>query len=478
MEHARYSRVNVNHTMPGHFDFARPQGVVGGGDGETPFYSASRRKLIERAGMKGIVFPWKQEYRVWWFITVIGAIVSLFLIPCQVAFQKHPSPFQLNEFTDWLEMGMTALYMIDILVHFNLAYFDNGHIVFTREEIARRYLKRMFWIDFLGIFPFGVVAWMSGLLGTATLGQDTAHVFSLLKLIGLVRLHRLKKFSAYLRYNTRVSLLYFTLIRNFGAVLAVAHIEGCMMYFLARLNSFDQSTWLRSEQITEMTGWDRYVSSLYLSIVTFCTVGYGDYSPSNTLEQVWSSVFMLLNVVVSAWMIGSITLLIVKGDEKTGEYRDTLKTLHKYGHMNCFDKHLLDKLKSQLKLNFHNREISDEQVLKNFPNAVRRKILRKLYLETLMRSKLMQDVRPHFLDVFLASCTVEIFSPGAEIVEKGAILSDLFLLVGGVAEIVPSSYSDPRIDATEPSLDELSESGSSKSRRKSILLFVSQCVKH
>jgi CRP-like cAMP-binding protein len=142
---------------------------------------------------------------------------------------------------------------------------------------------------------------------------------------------------------------------------------------------------------------------------------------------------MLVNVVVAAWIIGSITLLIVKGDEKTGEYRDSLQTLQQYGEMNDFDEDFLQKLKSQLRLEFNNREISDEQVLKHFPSALRRKILRKLYLKTLERTKLMVDVRPQFVDAFLASCTVEIFSPGEEIVERGVILSDLFLLVGGVA---------------------------------------------
>lgn len=144
---------------------------------------------------------------------------------------------------------------------------------------------------------------------------------------------------------------------------------------------------------------------------------------------------MLVNVVVAAWIIGSITLLIVKGDEKTGEFRDSLQTLQQYGEMNNFDEAFLKKLKSQLRLEFNNREISDEQVLKHFPSALRRKILRKLYLEPLIHTELMTGVRPQFVDAFLASCTVEIFSPGEEIVERGSILSDLFLLVGGVAEI-------------------------------------------
>ena len=118
--------------------------------------------------------------------------------------------------------------------------------------------------------------------------------------------------------------------------------------------------------------------------------------------------------------------------------QESLETLHLYGRMHHFDPALMNRLKQQLRLEFNNREISDDQVLKYFPSAVRRKILRRLYKEYLVNTQIMRGVRPQFVDAFLASCTVEIFSPGEEIVEKGSIQSDLFLLVGGIAENVTS----------------------------------------
>jgi CRP-like cAMP-binding protein len=307
-------------------------------------------------------------------------------------------------------------------------------ILYDRPQIIWEYVigSGMFWIDLIGVFPFQTLA----LLVTGTLGESStqALLFSLLRFLQFVRLHRVPKISEILQYNARVSLLYFTLLRNFAVVMSCAHCEACGMYYLARLQDFDDSTWL-GPKVQGMTTFQRYVTSLYWSIVTFCTVGYGDFSPSNSSEMLFGSFSMIINIVVAAWIIGSITLLIVKGDEKTGEYRDTLETLHQYGAMHQFDPPFQDKLKQQLRLYFNNREIADECVLKNFPSAVRRKILRRLYLQPLVKTQLMQGVRPQFVDAFLTSCTVEIFSPGEEIVERGSILSDLFLLVGGIAEV-------------------------------------------
>lgn len=148
---------------------------------------------------------------------------------------------------------------------------------------------------------------------------------------------------------------------------------------------------------------------------------------------------MLLNMVIQSWIIGSITLLIVKHDEKTGFYQDTLKTLDKYSDMHGFDKVFHKRLKTQMKLEFNNSEISDEAVLKHLPTSLRRKVLRRLYLPTLMNTELMKDVRQQFIDAFLTACTVEIFGPGEDILQRGTITSDLYLLVGGVVQAIPTT---------------------------------------
>ena len=403
---------------------SRPVGVIGEG------MTFSDEKLVEKMDIHGVFFPWVLSYKIWWAITAVGAIATVFFAPFQMAFKNESG--DVDFFTDAIETTLTTIFVLDIVVNFNLVLYKNERIVLERKEIVTSYLQKMFWVDLIGVFPFETVAlWATGHLGE---DNSTALMYSMLRILGFARLHRMKKLSDVLQYDARVSLLWFTMLRNFGAVLACTHIEACFMYYLARLHDFGEDTWL-GPKVADMTGFDRYVASLYFSITTFATVGYGDWSMSNSRERLMGSLFMLFNVVVAAWVIGSITLLIVKGDEKTGEYRDTLQTLQQYGEMNNFDESFLKKLMSQLRLEFNNREISDEQVLKNFPSAVRRRILRKLYFQALVQTDLMKGVRHQFVDAFLASCKVEIFSPGEEIVERGSIMSDLFFLVGGVAEI-------------------------------------------
>ena len=74
---------------------------------------------------------------------------------------------------------------------------------------------------------------------------------------------------------------------------------------------------------------------------------------------------------------------------------------------------------------------------------MRSRVLRKLYLPSLSKTTLLRGIRQQFVDAFLATCKVEIFSPGEDILQRGSIASDLYLLVSGSATM--STY-DPKVD--------------------------------
>lgn len=155
-------------------------------------------------------------------------------------------------------------------------------------------------------------------------------------------------------------------------------------------------------------------------------------------------------------MIGSMTLLIVKTDEQTSLYRDTLSTLDSYARMHDFDRRFRKRLRTQAKLFFKNREVADEEVLKNLPISIRRKVLRKLYMPSLVQTSLMKGIRQQFVDAFLTNCTVEIFSPGEEILQRGCQSSDLYLIVEGTIKVSDAFGLEDHVqigeDATNPSL--------------------------
>lgn len=66
--------------------------------------------------------------------------------------------------------------------------------------------------------------------------------------------------------------------------------------------------------------WIRYVTSIYWSITTLTTVGYGDLHAENTREMIFYIFYMLFNLGLTAYLIGNMTNLVVHGTSKTRQF--------------------------------------------------------------------------------------------------------------------------------------------------------------
>jgi len=63
-----------------------------------------------------------------------------------------------------------------------------------------------------------------------------------------------------------------------------------------------------------------YVTSVYWSIVTVSTVGYGDLHPVNTREMIFDIFYILFIEGLSAYIIGNMTNLVVHATSRTRQY--------------------------------------------------------------------------------------------------------------------------------------------------------------
>lgn len=240
---------------------ARPSGVhTNGATGK------SDRDVVQKANIRGVIFPWMTSYKIWWYTTIAATVFTVFFCPINIGFQKEPGLF--NDAAAVIEGILSAVFAIDIVVKFNLAFHKEGLLVYERKPIIINYLKRMFWVDLIAVFPFGNIA-----LSIADLeGKESpnALLLSLLNLLTLLRMYRLRKFSNLIQFNARISLVTYTLVRNFCVAFAVTNFSGCIMYFIARVDGFGDDTWI-GPVVDGLSGFDRYITSLYWSVVTVRT---------------------------------------------------------------------------------------------------------------------------------------------------------------------------------------------------------------
>lgn len=108
--------------------------------------------------------------------------------------------------------------------------------------------------------------------------------------------------------------------------LFAVHCAGCCNYLIADRYPDPKQTWIGAvyPNFKDDSIWNRYVTSLYWSIVTLTTTGYGDFHAENAREMVFDICYMLFNLGLTAYLIGNMTNLVVHW---TGNTRDFVRYL-------------------------------------------------------------------------------------------------------------------------------------------------------
>lgn len=101
--------------------------------------------------------------------------------------------------------------------------------------------------------------------------------------------------------------------------LFAVHSAGCVYYLLADRYPDPNKTWIGSviPDFREKSLWVRYTCSIYWSITTLTTVGYGDLHAVNYREMIFDIFYMLFNLGLTAYLIGNMTNLVVEGTSRT-----------------------------------------------------------------------------------------------------------------------------------------------------------------
>lgn len=135
------------------------------------------------------------------------------------------------------------------------------------------------------------------------------------------------------------------------------------------------------------------------------------YTKQNPLKKTWQ---------------GSITLLVVRADKRTGRTRDRTRNVIDFAAHHQLPPELAAAMEAHV--TFRARQAAgggaaadDEAVLKGMPTSVRRRVLRHLHLEALRSCYLFQGCGLKFLDALLAGARVELYMPQASVCERAAL---------------------------------------------------------
>ncbi|XP_057768269.1 potassium channel AKT1 isoform X2 [Salvia miltiorrhiza] len=259
-------------------------------------------------------------------------------------------------------------------------------------------------------------------------------------MLRLWRLRRVGALFARLEKDKNFNYFWVRCAKLVCVTLFAVHCAGCFYYLLAAHYPNPDKTWIGAaiENFHDTSIWLRYVTSIYWSITTLTTVGYGDLHAENTREMIFDIFYMLFNLGLTAYLIGNMTNLVVHGTSKTRQFRDTIQAASSFAQRNQLPARLQDQMLSHLCLKFRtdSEGLQQQETLDSLPKAIRSSISHFLFYALVEKAYLFRGVSNDLLFQLVSEMKAEYFPPKEDVILQNEAPTDFYILVTGAVDLL------------------------------------------
>ena len=374
----------------------------------------------------GVIHPHSPGHEAWWIIVLMLIYATCFLVPYQLAFTGKAERIDGLSIAMWV---LDGLYLVNMGVTFFVAYYEEGTtvLVVNRQRVARRYLRCLFWIDLVSVFPFDALS------RAVDMEPTFYHVISLSRLL---RMYHLAALFTWMEENLVFSYFGVVLAKLLNLLFWTAHVTGCGFFWVARVENFADETWVAQGGFVDASPTTQYVASLYWAITTLSTVGYGDIFPGTTAERIYSTIVMVFNMGVFGYVTGCFVVLVTQADAEVLKWRHAIDDARRFGKRNKIPREARVRMKHYLILKRRTHAVSTDVLDElRLPAAMQTSVLKHMLEATFVKAFCFQGCSSHFVDQVLSRAEVRSFYQGSPIVKAGEVNENLFIVHSGRAEL-------------------------------------------
>ncbi|MGD8779476.1 MAG: cyclic nucleotide-binding domain-containing protein [Ignavibacteria bacterium] len=344
----------------------------------------------------------------WNIVVTICASFSAVFIPLDFLFGLRHEFFYF-----FSTVFVTVVFVVDIF--FSIAKSINS-ISYLHDNNAglKNYLQGWFIIDLLAAIPFGFLFHPS--------------------LLQFIRILKLAKVLHYMRIWKHEWIKYSTYF-----------VIGFFLFWIAHLTHWISCGWLAlrgyDDSLDNVTN---YIKSLYWSITTLTTVGYGDITPATNLQYVYTIIVEILGVGFYGYLIGNIASILSKRNPARIKYQENLDKLSALTMIRHLPLDLSHKIREYYTYMFNSRMgYNEDAFLKDLPQSLKTEVALHLKKEVLEKIDLFKDADVDFIREIALHLKPLVYTPGDIVIRKGDEGKEMFFVVKGELAVYSDLKKEP-----------------------------------
>ena len=394
---------------------------------------------------KYLILP-QNPLKILWDFTILTLIILQgFYVPLLIAFE-----FEIPTEFIYFDVSVTFSLLLDIVLNFNTGFIKKGACVMNRTLILRHYLKTWFFPDIISCFPYEWIINQSLFSKEAyedpeknwTKATKLIRVIRIGRLLRIVKLVKLMKVKFYLYkiedyLNSEFIGNVITAIRIVVVIFFIAHWNACVWYFFTN-NFIEGETWLNKATFTEHNEVETYIFSLYWSMYTMISVGYGDVKLVNTIERILAIFSMVIASGLFGYLVGQASSIIQKETMRTSQYSELRFNLNLIMTQHNVPKELKNRIRKYIEYTYetHWNTQKEIDIINSLSYPLREEISHIINWPVFQHCQIFPKYfQPSIVESIAYLFEKQNYSPFDHIIKQSEVERRIFFIIQGEIEL-------------------------------------------